>query len=309
MEVARSPGPDRRSPVSGKVCVITGATSGIGEATAIELARRGAQVVLLGRSEDRCRAAQERITASTGSRATRYLTADLASRSEVRRLADRLHRDLERIDVLINNAGALHSRRQVSPDGTELTFAVNVFAPFLLTELLLDRLRTDAPARIINVSSEAHRGARLDLDHLGAEDAYHGYRQYARSKLALLMLTYALSRRLQGSGVTANAVHPGFVSSGFGRNNPGLTGRGFAIAEALFGISPERGARTVVYAAEAPELEQRSGLFLARSRPRRSSARSYDLPTQERLWTIATDVTRSRPAAVDPARMPPSPWV
>ena len=226
--------------MNGKVCLVTGATSGIGAVTARELARRGATVVLAGRDEARCAAAVAHIRGQTGNPNVESLLADLSLPQQVRELAQRFRERQSRLDVLVNNAGAIWMKRRETADGLEMTFAVNHLAYFLLTLSLIDMLKASAPARVVNVSSGAHRGAKLDFDDLMMKKGYNGWTAYSRSKLANLLFTYELARRLEGTGVTANAMHPGWVATGFGRGN-GLLGEGWLLLTRLFAIGPEEG--------------------------------------------------------------------
>jgi NAD(P)-dependent dehydrogenase (short-subunit alcohol dehydrogenase family) len=275
----------------GKVALVTGATSGIGEATAAGLAARGATVVVVGRSAERAAATVARIRRRTPGATVESLLADLSSQRDVRRLAEAVTARHDRLHVLVNNAGAVFLRRRESPDGLELTFALNHLAYFLLTTLLLDTLKASAPARVVNVSSDAHQPARLDFDDLQAERGYSGFGVYGRSKLANLLFTYELARRLEGTGVTVNAVHPGVVASRFATNN-GRLARLLRPLARPFMLSPEQGARTVVYLATSPEVEGVTGQYFVRERPRRSSAASYDRAAAERLWQASADLVR-----------------
>jgi NAD(P)-dependent dehydrogenase (short-subunit alcohol dehydrogenase family) len=282
--------------MSGKVCLVTGATSGIGLVTARELARRGARVVLVGRNPVRTEAAVAQIRAEAGGPDVESLLADLSSQEQIRDLARRFRERHPRLDVLVNNAGGMWLRRERTADGLEMTFAVNHLAYFLLTHLLLDALRAGAPARVVNVSSEAHRKAAIDFDDLQGERSYSGWRQYCRTKLMNLLFTYALARRLGGSGVTANALHPGWVATGFAGNN-GWRGRLWQAAANLFAIRPEEGARTVVYLAASPEVAGVTGKYFVRERAVPSSPASYDEAAGERLWQVSLGLTHLAPAA------------
>lgn len=273
-------------PMNGRVCVVTGATSGIGFVTARELARRGAAVAVVGRDPARTSDAASRITAASGAGDVRTFQADLFLQSDVRRLATELQQAYPRIHVLVNNAGAFFSRRGVTAEGFEHTWALNVVAPFLLTHLLLPALRRSAPARVVNVASAAHRGARLDFEDLQGERHFAGYRAYGRSKLALVLLTYEFARRTTGPPVTFNALHPGFVASRFGQNNPGGVGRVIHVLSALFGIRPERGARTPVFLASDSSVADTTGKYFARRREVASSPASYDTAAAARLWDV-----------------------
>lgn len=272
-----------------KVVLLTGGTSGIGRAAAEQLAAAGARVVLLCRDRGRGEVARREIERSTGNSRVDLLVADLASQREIRAAAAEFLERYERLDVLIHNAAVLPRDRQVSADGLELQFAVNHLAPFLLTELLLERLRSSAPARIVVVSSEAHRQGRIDFEDLQAERSYHRLRAYSQSKLANLLFTRELSRRLQGSGVTVNAVHPGVVTTG-------LLFSGWRIARLVrpFLRTPAEGARELVYLALSPEVAGVSGGYFANRRPREPSPRATDPEVAKRLWEVSEELTRRR---------------
>jgi NAD(P)-dependent dehydrogenase (short-subunit alcohol dehydrogenase family) len=278
-----------------RICLVTGATSGIGLATARELAARRATLVLVGRNETKTRALvqalRQRTNTQIGAPAVEYLLADLSSQAEVRGLAKAFQRRYGALHVLVNNAGLISLRRQQTVDGLELTLAVNHLAPFLLTTLLLDTLRASAPARVVTVASAAHRGAQMPFDDLQqTQGRYSGLRAYGQSKLANIMFTYALARRLTGSNVTANTLHPGFVASGFARNN----GVGMNLAMTIvrpFAISPEQGAQTTLYLASSPQAETVSGQYFVKCQRARSSPESYDKAGQERLWEVSEQLT------------------
>jgi NAD(P)-dependent dehydrogenase (short-subunit alcohol dehydrogenase family) len=284
----------RQSPehrLAGKTILVTGATGGIGFIAARTLAMMGANVVIVGRDPAKAQASVARIQRETGATSVNALTADLSSMQEVRRLAAEFQAQYPRLDVLLNNAGAVFLSRQTTVDGYERTFALNHLAPFLLTHLLLDRLKADAPARVVTVSSMAHRGQTIDVDDVNqTRRGYSAWRAYGESKLANIMFTYALARRLEGSGVTANTLHPGFVATGFARNNGPL----WQVAMSLvrpFAISPERGAQTSIYLASSPDVAALSGRYFVNSKPATSSQASYDVATQERLWTLSEQMT------------------
>jgi retinol dehydrogenase-12 len=279
----------------GKVCLITGATSGIGLVAARELAQRGARVVLVGRNPAKCSAAVDEIRSQTGNPEVEGLLADLSSQEQVRELARQFRDRHSRLDVLINNAGGLWIRRELTVDGLEMTFAVNHLAYFLLTELLLDMLQTSAPARVINVSSDAHRGVTLHFDDLMGERRYSGWRAYCRSKLANILFTYELDRRLQGTGVTTNALHPGWVSTGFAGNN-GFRGWLFQLLARCFALTPEQGARTIIYLGSAPEVAGISGRYFVREKEAPSSQASHDQRAAQQLWQISAELTHLSPA-------------
>jgi NAD(P)-dependent dehydrogenase (short-subunit alcohol dehydrogenase family) len=279
----------------GKVCLVTGATSGIGLVAARELARLGAHVVLVGRDPERSAAAIAQIQQQTGSRAVEVLMADLSRQDQVRQLAEQFRERHPHLDVLINNAGGIWFDRQLTADGLERTFALNHLAYFLLTQLLLDTLRACAPSRIINVSSGAHRGVELLFDDLMGEKHYTGWRAYKQSKLANLLFTYELAGRLEGTGVTVNAMHPGWVATGFGKDNS-WKGRLLQLASGLFALSPENGARTVVFLASSPDVATVSGRYFVREQARPSSPQSSDPAAARRLWEVSEQLTAANRA-------------
>jgi retinol dehydrogenase-12 len=282
--------------MNGKVCVVTGATSGIGKATATALARLGAQVVLVGRDRGRTEATAAQI-GSVATQPPAVDIADLASMEQVRALAERLAA-LDRIDVLINNAGLVLGERRGTPDGFEHVFAVNHLASFLLTNLLLPRLTVAAPARVITVTSDAHSAARLDLDDPNLEHGWDSWRSYANSKLANILFTRELARRLHGTGVTANCAHPGVVRTGFGREARPLLRLGVTLARPFL-LSPERGADTVVYLASSPDVADETGGYYVRRQRREPSAAARDDAAARKLWQISeelTGLTSGRPA-------------
>jgi NAD(P)-dependent dehydrogenase (short-subunit alcohol dehydrogenase family) len=272
------------------VCMVTGATSGIGFVTAQALARDGATVIVVGRNPARGAATVDRIQGETGNSAVELMVADLSVQVQVRQLASEVQRRFAHLDLLINNAGALFGQRQLTEEGIEMTFALNHLAYFLLTNLLLDRLKASPSARIVNVSSEAHRGSRLDFSNLQGQIRYRGWRAYAQSKLANILFTYELARRLEGTGVVTNALHPGFVATNFGRNNHGFTAMLWRVLQ-LAAISPEQGAETILYVANAPEVKGISGKYFVKQKAVDSSAVSYDRAAAERLWQVSAEIT------------------
>ena len=272
--------------LAGKVIMVTGATAGIGLATARALAWKGASMVLVGRRLQRCQAAADEIRRTTGNSSVDFLVADLSAQKEVRRLAQEFKERRDRLDVLINNAGGLFLSRELTVDGIEMTFALNHLACFLLTNLLLDTLKLGAAARIINVSSVAHVIARIDFSNLQT----HGWMGYGKSKLAILLFTYELARRVNGTGVTVNALHPGLVASNFGMNNTGL----FPLLKPLvdcFAVSNEEGAQTSVHLASSPEVSGVTGRYFVRCKEERSSRESYDREAMDRMWRISAEMT------------------
>jgi len=277
--------------MDGRVCVVTGATSGIGRATAAALAGLGAAVVLVGR--DRARAEATAAALAGAGPAPRIEIADLSSMDQVRALAGRL-RALDRIDVLVNNAGLVAGRRRTTPDGLDEVFAVNHLAPFLLTNLLLPSL-TAARARVVTVTSDAHAAARLDLDDPQLEHGWDSWRAYANSKLANILFTRELARRLEGTGATANCAHPGVVRSGFGREARLPLRIGLTIARPFL-LSPRRGARTIVYLASSPAVAGATGGYYVKGRRREPSAAARDDAAARRLWQLSEELTGLTPA-------------
>jgi retinol dehydrogenase 14 len=279
----------RGRPMAGHTVLITGGTAGIGKATALGLATMGAHVAVTGRDRDRADAAAAEIRAAGGG-VVDVFVADLSSQAEIRRLADQVLHELTRIDVLVNNVGGYWNTRHVTADGLERTFALNHLAPFLLTTLLLDRLKHSAPARVVTVSSNAHAMGRIDFDDLQSERSYSGARAYNQSKLANVLFTYELARRMPAASVTANALHPGAVSTSFGAADPAVVQRLLVPFLRPFMKSPARGAATSIHVASAPDLTQVTGCFFAHSRPSKSSERSYDRAVATRLWQASTDL-------------------
>lgn len=277
------------SAMHGKTVVVTGVTAGIGRVACERLAAMGASLALVARDRPRAEALAADL-ARTGAPSVSIHIADLLHLAEVRRVAGEIA-SLPRIDVLLNNAGAIFSRRERTADGFERTFALNHLAYFTLTNLLCDRLKAMAPVRIVNVASEAHRGAALAFDDLQTTRGYSGWRAYKRSKLCNILFTRALARRLAGSRVTANALHPGFVATNFGDNNDGIFRVGVRIAKQFMAIPPADGAKTSVYLASAPEVANLSGLYFDKCAAREPSAEAQDDEAGERLWHESARMT------------------
>jgi NAD(P)-dependent dehydrogenase (short-subunit alcohol dehydrogenase family) len=283
--------------VRGKRVVITGATNGIGLAAAEALAGLGANLAVVARSEARAAEAVERIEAAARVGATGgtvdVLLADLASQASVRHLAAEVLDRYPTVDVLVNNAGAVNTSRELTEDGIELTWAVNHLAPFLLTTLLLDRLVHSAPARIVTTTSDAHRGARIPFEDLDAERSYgaRGFTRYGQTKLANILFTAELARRLEGTGVTANCFHPGLVATGFNRNNGWLMRVGMTIVKP-FSRSPEKGAETLVWLVDSPEVEGESGGYFVDRRRGTPTDAARDMEAARRLWEVSEEQTR-----------------
>jgi retinol dehydrogenase 14 len=281
-----TPEPMRESTV-----LVTGGTGGIGLATASGLAGLGARVGIVGRDPGRAADAADAVRRTAAGARVDTFVADLSSQAEVRRLADEVLASYPRLDVLVNNVGGYWAHRHVTADGLEHTFALNHLAPFLLTQLLRGLLVTSAPARVVTVSSGAQAMGRIDFDDLQGEHDYNGQRAYNQSKLANVLFTYELARRLEGTGVTANVLHPGVVRTRFGQEDSGRWMQLLLPVVRPFLKSPERGARTAVHLASAPELAGVSGRYFANSAPRKSSARSYDAQVAARLWETSAELT------------------
>jgi retinol dehydrogenase-12 len=275
-----------------KVCLVTGATSGIGRITASELARLGARVIIVGRSPEKTEATSREIRAETGASSVESLVADLSSQACVRQLAEQVRGRCDRLDVLVNNAGAMFLKRTQSVDGIELTLALNHLSYFLLTNLLLPLLKTSAPSRIVNVASDAHKGASIRFDDLQGARKYSGWKAYKQSKLANILFTNALARQLDGTGVTVNSLHPGFVRTNFlqvfERRWGGWLIR--AVADRI-AMSPEQGARTSIYLASSPDVAGVTGRYFVKEQAVTSSPQSLDRATADRLWQKSAEMT------------------
>jgi NAD(P)-dependent dehydrogenase (short-subunit alcohol dehydrogenase family) len=273
--------------------LITGGNAGIGKETAVGLARAGMDVVITSRDRARGAAAVDDIRTRSGSDHVETMELDLADLSSIRRFADDYLAGHERLDVLVNNAGLVQSSRTETVDGFETTFGVNHLGHFLLTQLLLDRVKASAPARIVVVSSHAHKGARkgLDFDDLQSEHGYSGFAVYSKSKLANIYFTRELARRLEGTGVTANALHPGYVASRFGRDGDtsSLWNVGMILGRP-FAISSEKGARTSIYLASSPEVSDVNGDYFYRCKPSTPSAIALDDEAARRLWAVSEEL-------------------
>ena len=273
----------------GKTVLVTGATSGIGLVTARELARMGAQVTIISRNAGKCATVAESIKAGTGS-PVEFISADLSTLAGIMQAAANFKQRHTHLDVLVNNAGALFTKRVLTADGYETTFALNHLNYFLLTILLLDILKSSSPARIVNVSSHAHEGASIDFGNLQGEKHFNGMQAYGQSKLANVLFTYELARRLEGTGVTVNALHPGFIATGFARNTGALYNFGMSLI-GPFIRKPEQGAQTSIYLACSPEVEGVTGKYFVDCKPVRSSPLSYDQSLAEKLWQVSLELT------------------
>jgi NAD(P)-dependent dehydrogenase (short-subunit alcohol dehydrogenase family) len=274
----------------GRTVLVTGANSGIGFETAAGLAQLGARVIVTTRDPEKSKATLEGIRARHTSANVEAMELDLARLDDVRRFAKEFSARGEPLHVLVNNAGLITDRRSTTVDGYETQFQVNHLGPFLLTNLLLGNLRNAAPARIVNVSSAAHQAARLDFDDLQSERSYRGMRVYGTTKLCNILFTRELARRLQGTGVTANALHPGTVRTNFsGGGDTGLLNLGFRLISPLL-LAPKQGARTSIYLASSPDVERRSGEYFVRSRPRRPSRAAQNDDDARRLWDVSAQL-------------------
>ncbi|HEX3344115.1 MAG TPA: SDR family oxidoreductase [Polyangiaceae bacterium] len=282
--------------MQGKTVLVTGANQGIGKATAIALAAKGADVVLVARNAEKGRAALAEVQAAGGGKAE-LIVADLSSQEQVRRAAAELKARHARLDVLVNNAGVYVPERHTTADGLEETFGLNHLGYFLLTRELLDVLQATPGARIVNVSSEAHRGARMRWEDLQFERTrYSGFKAYGQSKLANVLFTYELARRLEGTGVTANCLHPGVIGSGFGRTYGSALSILVKIARPFL-LSPEEGARTSIYLASSPEVEGVTGKYFSKCKPVQSNALSYDVQSRQKLWSLSEQLVKAHSKA------------
>ena len=277
--------------MKGKVCLVTGGTNGIGKATAQALARMGATVVIVGRDVLKTAKVVEEIRAASGSKSVEPLLADLSSTQEVRWLADKFKRKYSSLHVLINNAGGFFLRRQLGGKGVEMTFALNHLASFLLTNLLLETLKASAPARIINVSSNAHASGKIEFDNLQGEREYSP-RAYDNSKLANILFTMELARRLEGTEVTVNALHPGFVATGFAKNNGRLIAALISMFAPLVARSPAKGAETSIYLASSPSVEGISGKYFFDSHVIPAAPQATDMAVARKLWDVSAEMVQ-----------------
>jgi NAD(P)-dependent dehydrogenase (short-subunit alcohol dehydrogenase family) len=276
--------------MDGRISLVTGATSGIGRVAAEEIARQGSTAIVVGRSEPKCIATVAEIREATGSENVEYIVADLSSMAEVRRLAEQFLSRYKSLHVLLNNAGVSMSKRVLTVDGFESTFAVNHLSHFLLTNLLLPTVKRSAPARIINVSSAIHTRGKIDFDNLQGEKRYGGMSAYGQSKLANVLFTYELARRLEGTGVTVNAVHPGFVRTNLSSNTGGAAKMAWSLIT-RFALTPQQGAETLIYLATSPEVQNTTGRYFVKKKPVETSETSYDQDLAQRLWETSVKLT------------------
>ena len=277
--------------MTGKTCLITGGNSGIGKATAIGLAKLGATVVIVSRDKDKGEAAIFEIRSVSRNKDVDSMVSDLSSLDSVRELAHDFTARYKQLHVLVNNAGIFLPKRVPTVDGFETTFATNHLGHFLLTNLLLDELKASSPSRIINITSSAHYGTEIDFEDLQGEKKYSGYHAYSQSKLANVLFTYQLAKKLEGTSVTVNCLHPGVVRTGFGKDQGGLMSIGVRIGSP-FMMSAESAAKAVIYLATSPEMEGVSGKFYSKGHEKRSSHQSYDMASAERLWKVSAELTK-----------------
>ena len=267
-----------------KICLITGATDGIGKETARCLGKQNSQLILVGRNPKKGEKVRKKLIEKTGNNQIEILTADLSNMKAIRYLAERIYSRYDRLDVLINNAGALFAQREETDEGLEKTFALNHLNYFLLTKLLLDLIKKGKNPRIINVASGAHIGATLDFDNLQGKNDYSGWAAYKRSKLMNIMFTYKLAELLKDTPITVNTLHPGFVRTRFGDNNTGIVGIGLNLAKKIGAISIKKGAETSVFLATSPTVKGVSGKYFIKCKPEKSSSLSYNKSDIDRLW-------------------------
>ncbi len=276
-----------------KTVLISGANSGIGLVTAREIAKMGAQVVMLCRSAERGKAALAEVIKESGNNDVHLLLCDLSSQVDIRRAAADFKATYGRLDVLVNNAGAIFTKRQESIDGLEMTFAVNHIGYYLLTTELLDLIKASAPARIVNVSSGAHEVGKFNFDDYNREKKFAAFPAYGESKMANILFTNELARRLEGSDVTVNALHPGFVATNFAKNTGWLGKIAMTLFAPIMGISPEKGAETTIYLATSPEVAGVTGTYFYKKKPKKTHVFAQDVAAQQRLWALSEELTQN----------------
>jgi NAD(P)-dependent dehydrogenase (short-subunit alcohol dehydrogenase family) len=276
--------------MTGKICLVTGGNSGIGKATAVGLTKMGATVVIVSRNKEKGVTAVTDIIAKSGNKNVELIQADMSSQNSIHNLAEEFKARHEKLHLLINNAGVYLTKRTTTEDGLESTFAVNYLGPFLLTSLLLDILKASAPSRIVNVTSDAHNGANIHFEDLQGEKRFSGWQAYGQSKLAMILFTHELAKKLEGTGVTVNSAHPGVVRTNFAKNNGGLIMLGFRFL-GIFFISPKSSAKRILYVATSPTSEGVTGKYFSKNHEARSSPESYDDDAARRLWQISEQLT------------------
>jgi NAD(P)-dependent dehydrogenase (short-subunit alcohol dehydrogenase family) len=281
--------------MTGKICLITGGNSGIGKATAVGLAKMGATVVIVSRNKGKGETALTDIIAKSGNKNVELILADMSSQDSIHKLAEEFKARYENLHLLINNAGVYLTKRAATEDGLESTFAVNYLGPFLLTSLLLDILKASAPSRIVNVTSDAHNGANLNFEDLQGEKRFSGWQAYGRSKLAMILFTHELAKKLEGTGVTVNSAHPGVVRTNFAKNNGGIVMLGFRFL-GIFFISPESSAKRILYVATSGDLDGVTGKYFTKMHEVRSSPESYDDDAARRLWLVSEQLAKLSPS-------------
>jgi retinol dehydrogenase-12 len=277
--------------LQGKVILVTGATSGIGRAALVELASRGASVIGVGRDAERCKQTKLEVLASTSNPNVEMMLADLSIMREIKKLAGDFDKKYTRLDVLINNAGAFFLRRRVSQDGFEMTWALNHLSYFFLTHLLLEKIQNSAPARIVNVASGSHFSGRIQFEDINLTRGYNGWKAYSQSKLANILFTYELDRRLNSGYVTVNSLTPGFVATRIGHNSGRLIASIVRVIQRMGGVTPMEGAQTVIYLAGSPAVEGISGKYFRDEEAVASSPLSYDREVARRVWELSERMT------------------
>ena len=275
--------------MNGKVCLVTGATDGIGKVSARVLAELGAKVIIVGRNPEKSAIVLDELKSKSGNENIDLLMADLAVMQEVRDLAEQVISRYDRLDVLLNNVGGYFTKHKITSDGLEMTFALNHMSYFLLTNKLMELLKYSAPARIVNVSSDAHYGVDMEFENLNGEQEYKAWKAYQKSKLANVLFTYELLKKVPGN-ITVNCLHPGFVATNFGHNNGGFFGPVLKIAQRISAIDPEEGAKTSIFLCSAPEVKEASGKYFYKCQLKTSSRESRNMDTGKRLWQISSDI-------------------
>ena len=275
--------------MNGKICLVTGATDGIGKVSARVLAEMGAKVIIVGRNPEKSAAVLTELKSISRNENIDLLMADLAVMKEVRDLAEQVISRYDRLDVLLNNAGGYFAKHEITSDGLEMTFALNHMSYFLLTNKLMGLLKSSVPARIVNVSSDAHYGVDIEFDNLNGEQDYKAWKAYQKSKLANVLFTYELLKKVPAD-ITVNCLHPGFVATNFGNNNGGFVSPVLKIAKRIFAIDPEEGAKTSIFLCSSPEVEEVSGKYFFKCQPKTSSRESRNMDTAKRLWQISSDI-------------------
>ena len=275
--------------MNGKICLVTGATDGIGKVSARVLAEMGAKVIIVGRNPEKSAAVLTELKSVSGNENIDLLLADLAVMQEVRDLAEQVISRYDRLDVLLNNAGGYFAKHEITSDGLEMTFALNHMSYFLLTNKLMGLLKSSVPARIVNVSSDAHYGVDIEFDNLNGEQDYKAWKAYQKSKLANVLFTYELLKKVPAD-ITVNCLHPGFVATNFGNNNGGFVSPVLKIAKRISAIDPEEGAKTSIFLCSSPEVEEVSGKYFFKCQPKTSSRESRNMDTAKRLWQISSNI-------------------